>query len=88
MSVKMADLCARMEGQKASNITKEIELCEATTQRYRLWLQDPSMRMRVKKAKQTKAKDEWYTQFCETCGDEFTDCGEQGYDSNDSDRAL
>jgi len=46
-------------------------------------LKDSKTRMKVKKANRTRAKDLWYTWHCETCGEEFTDHGEQGYESDD-----
>lgn len=41
------------------------------------------MKKKIKKAEQTKVKDRWYRWHCETCGEEFTEHGEQGYESSD-----
>ena len=46
-------------------------------------LQDPEIKLRVKKAKRTKAKDIWYWWHSETRDEEFTENGEQGYESDD-----
>lgn len=74
-----------MECRTSTAVAEEIDTCNLGMQQYRKKLKEPDVSLKIKKARRAQAKDRWYARFCETCGEEFTDCGEQGFDPEGED---
>lgn len=67
----------------ASSLAKEMEKFDQLTEKCRKRLKESATRRTIKKANRIKAKDIWYWWHCEMSGEEFTEHGEQGYESSD-----
>lgn len=72
-----------MKGKTTSTLAKEIEKYDQLTEQCRERLRESEVRKIIKKANRTKAKDMWYWWHCEMRDEEFTEHGEQGYESSD-----
>lgn len=72
-----------MKGKTSGTVAKEMEAYELLTTECHERLKKAALRNMIKKANRTQAKDMWYEWHCETCGEEFTEHGEQEYASSD-----
>ena len=83
ISAKIDSICDRAKGKTSLPVAKDIAENDQLTEECRQRLKAGEMRKKIKKAERIKAKDRWYAWHCETCGEEFTEHGEQGYESSD-----
>lgn len=83
MEVPINRICNLAKGETSSDVVKDIARNDRLTGECRQRLKEVAIRKKIKKAERTKAKDQWYGWNCKTCGEEFTEHGEEGYESSD-----